>query len=66
MIFNFIISHVSPEKFIKTPQILDDDDDDNNDDDDDDDDDDDELFFLVWLTGERRLALFPAFHTRCV
>ena len=23
------------------------------------DDDDDELFFVVWLTDERRLALFP-------
>ena len=23
-------------------------------------DDDDELFFVVWLTDERRLALFPA------
>ena len=31
-----------------------------DDDDADDDDDDDELFFLVWLTGERCLALFPA------
>ena len=24
------------------------------------DDEDDELFFVVWLTSERRLALFPA------
>ena len=29
-------------------------------DDDDDDDDDNEFFFVVWLTDERRLALFPA------
>ena len=28
-------------------------------DDDDDDDDNDKLFFLVWLTNERGLALFP-------
>ena len=43
--------------------MRDDDDDDNDDDDDDNDDDDDDdndkLFFLVWLTNERGLALFP-------
>ena len=44
VIFNFIISHLFPENFIKTPQILDDDDYD-DDDDDNDDDDDDEFFF---------------------
>ena len=46
-----------------TPFLLeksDDDDDDDDGDDDDDDDDDDELFFVVWLTDERCLGLFPA------
>ena len=46
---------IVPQEFILSPILFDDDDDDN---DDDDDDDDDELYFVEFLTDERRIALF--------
>ena len=41
---------IVPQEFILSPILFDDDDDD--------DDDDDELFFVEFLTDERRIALF--------
>ena len=51
---------IVPQEFILSPILFDEDDDDDDDEDDDDDDDDadDELFFVEFLTDERRIALF--------
>ena len=65
VIFNFIISHVSPENFLKTPQILDDDDDDDNDDDDYGDD-DDKLFFFGMADQRKMLSIISSLrHAAC-